>query len=126
MSGRVGKEATKVFSKTINSPKTAFPMYPNPAAREKPFLKKCTSGEWLLWLFNVSDLYKWQLKERASSDYAQWITHDGPPYANGDLHMGHFENKVSHHPSLFPSRFSRILSTGTSCFQGILARRDRV
>lgn len=44
MSVKVGKEAAKVFSKTINSPKTAFPMFANPATREKPYLKKCTSS----------------------------------------------------------------------------------
>ena len=42
MSQKLGKEASKVFSKTINSPKTSFPMFANPALREKPYLKKCT------------------------------------------------------------------------------------
>ena len=40
------------------------------------------------------DLYAWQLKTRAAESNKVWITHDGPPYANGDFHMGHFENKV--------------------------------
>ena len=40
-------------------------------------------------------LYAWQLRERSAQNGKLWITHDGPPYANGDLHMGHFENKVS-------------------------------
>lgn len=44
MSQKLGKEATKVFSKTINSPKTPFPMFANPALREKAYLKKCTSS----------------------------------------------------------------------------------
>ena len=44
MSQKLGKEVTKVFSKTINSPKTAFPMFANPALREKAYLKKCTSS----------------------------------------------------------------------------------
>ena len=114
MSARVGKEATKVFSKTINSPKTAFPMFPNPASREKPFLKKCTSGMGLLRV-----IHRFRLKERASSEYAQWITHDGPPYANGDLHMGHFENKVIHLSYFSFFRFLKISPTDTSCCRGI-------
>ena len=74
-------------------------------------------------LFTVLDLYKWQLKERASSEYVQWITHDGPPYANGNLHMGHFENKVDPLSYLSLYRFSRISSTDINCFRGILEQR---
>lgn len=95
MSQKVGKAASKVFSKTINSPKTSFPMFANPALREKPYLKKCTSGmhKPSLKYYHV-DLYNWQKQARSGPQYKRWITHDGPPYANGDLHMGHFENKV--------------------------------
>ena len=39
-------------------------------------------------------LYLKQLKAPLSPNTRTWITHDGPPYANGNLHMGHFENKV--------------------------------
>ena len=53
MSVKVGKEAAKVFSKTINSPKTAFPMYANPATREKLYLKKCTSSILIVDVFLV-------------------------------------------------------------------------
>ena len=95
MSQKVAKEATKVFSKTINSPKTAFPMYANPATREKAYLKKCTSGRTNdVNAFNLIELYLKQLKAPLSPNTRTWITHDGPPYANGNLHMGHFENKV--------------------------------
>lgn len=47
MSQKLGKEATKVFSKTIHSPKTSFPMFASMAQREKPYLKKCTSSNYL-------------------------------------------------------------------------------
>ena len=95
MSQKIGKAASKIFSKTINSPKTSFPMFANPALREKPYLKRCTSGMYMtpVKYCNV-DLYNWQKQARSGSQYRKWITHDGPPYANGDLHMGHFENKV--------------------------------
>eukprot|EP00965_Chrysotila_dentata_P006001 196977-Pleurochrysis_carterae.AAC.1 len=38
------------------------------------------------------DHYEWQSEANASSP--AFILHDGPPYANGDLHMGHLLNKV--------------------------------
>lgn len=38
------------------------------------------------------ELYKWQEKEFKNKE--SFILHDGPPYANGSLHMGHFLNKV--------------------------------
>ena len=38
-------------------------------------------------------IYEWQEKSRILRD--TFILHDGPPYANGDLHMGHMVNKVS-------------------------------
>jgi hypothetical protein len=38
------------------------------------------------------DLYQWQVKNR--SDRPIFTLHDGPPYANGDIHMGHMVNKV--------------------------------
>lgn len=52
------------------------------------------------------DLYNWQKQARSGFQYRKWITHDGPPYANGDLHMGHFENKVY---SVFPILYKQIL-----------------
>ena len=39
-----------------------------------------------------STLYEWQMTSRASA--SRFVLHDGPPFANGELHMGHFLNKV--------------------------------
>lgn len=39
----------------------------------------------------LSELYKWQQNENRNK---QFILHDGPPYANGKLHVGHAINKV--------------------------------
>ena len=70
-------------------------MYANPATREKAYLKKSTSGMGVVTcLLSRVALYFKQLKSRCSPNNKTWITHDGPPYANGNLHMGHFENKV--------------------------------
>jgi isoleucyl-tRNA synthetase len=38
-----------------------------------------------------SELYNWQ---RTNLNGPDFVLHDGPPYANGDVHMGHAINKV--------------------------------
>ena len=42
---------------------------------------------------SFDELYKWQWKNR--SDENKYILHDGPPYANGNVHVGHAMNKVT-------------------------------
>ena len=39
-----------------------------------------------------SSLYRWQ--RQARRDRPSFVLHDGPPYANGSLHLGHAVNKV--------------------------------
>jgi isoleucyl-tRNA synthetase len=46
----------------------------------------------LLQKHMCDSLYKWQDKYRR--DHIPWVLHDGPPYANGELHVGHALNKV--------------------------------
>ena len=70
------------YKSTLNLPKTAFPMKANLAQREPGMLKK--------WQQN--DLYGAIRKARAGRE--QFILHDGPPYANGDIHIGHAVNKI--------------------------------
>ncbi len=70
------------YKDTINLPKTAFPMKANLAGREPRML-----AEW-----EGVELY--HLIQEATADRPLWILHDGPPYANGDLHMGHAVNKI--------------------------------
>ena len=70
------------YKKTLNLPNTGFPMKGNLAQREPERLKK----------WNDADLYK---KIRAAfTGRPQFILHDGPPYANGEIHIGHAVNKV--------------------------------
>ena len=91
MSQKVAKEATKVFSKTINSPKTAFPMYANPATREKAYLKKCTSGR--TDSLNAFDVYRIVFKAVESSintkhtnmDHTRWTSLCKWKFAYGSL-----------------------------------------
>ena len=70
------------YKATLNLPKTAFPMRANLAQREPGLLK-----EW-----QDSDLYG-QIRT-ARSGRERYILHDGPPYANGDIHLGHAVNKT--------------------------------
>jgi isoleucyl-tRNA synthetase len=72
----------KSYSQTLNLPQTSFAMKANLVQRE-PQLQK----DW-----RNSDLYG---KIRAARNGSPlYILHDGPPYANGDIHMGHVIDKV--------------------------------
>lgn len=62
-----------------------------------PVLQRCklwASHNGLIFVFQkcgFSELYNWQ---RANLEGPDFVLHDGPPYANGDPHMGHAINKV--------------------------------
>ncbi len=73
---------TMDYKKTLNLPNTAFPMKGNLAQREPERLKK----------WNDADLYHKIRQEFAGRP--KFILHDGPPYANGEIHIGHAVNKV--------------------------------
>lgn len=70
------------YSKTLNLPKTDFPMRGNLPKREPDILKK----------WDEMDIYQKSLEAREGCP--SFILHDGPPYANGDIHLGHALNKV--------------------------------
>ena len=70
------------YKDTINLPNTAFPMKANLANREPQMLKQ----------WEDSDLYG-RIQEH-TAERPLFILHDGPPYANGDIHIGHAINKV--------------------------------
>ena len=67
---------------TLNLPDTAFPMKANLAQREPERLKK--------W----RDLNLYQRIREYSQGKPKFILHDGPPYANGAIHIGHAVNKI--------------------------------
>ncbi|RQM29815.1 hypothetical protein B5M09_008215 [Aphanomyces astaci] len=71
-----------VVRKTLNLPKTDFPMRANATVRE-PQLHART----------VTELYATQEKQRKGVA-PTFFLHDGPPFANGSLHTGHFLNRV--------------------------------
>ena len=70
------------YKATLNLPKTSFPMKANLPQ---------TEPQMLAWWDEI-DIYK-RLRE-TSADRPLWILHDGPPYANGHIHMGTVLNKV--------------------------------
>lgn len=71
------------FKETLNLPKTDFPMKADLPHREPDFLK----------MWEEIKLYD-KLMSRAGSGMPAYVLHDGPPYANGDIHVGHALNKV--------------------------------
>ena len=70
------------YSKSLNLPATEFAMRANLPAREPAMLSNWESDE----------LYKTLMEKNA--DKPLFILHDGPPYANGDIHIGHALNKI--------------------------------
>jgi len=72
----------KNYKDTLNLPKTDFPMKANLAQREPETLNN--------WKEN--NLYR-TIREKRNGN-KKFILHDGPPYANGDIHIGHAVNKI--------------------------------
>ncbi|KAI8970947.1 tRNA synthetases class I-domain-containing protein [Pilobolus umbonatus] len=68
------------YTNTLLLPKTEFPLRADAARREHLFRDRCTK-----------ELYEWQLKHNPKETF---ILHDGPPYANGNVHTGHAMNKI--------------------------------
>jgi len=70
------------WKKTLNLPKTSFPMKANLVQREPQFLE----------FWEKEKIYEKMLEKRANAPL--YILHDGPPYANGHIHLGTALNKV--------------------------------
>ena len=70
------------YKHTLNLPATDFPMRGNLAQREPGMLKQ----------WQEMDLYGQIREARAGAE--KFILHDGPPYANGNIHIGHAVNKI--------------------------------
>ncbi|HWY40844.1 MAG TPA: isoleucine--tRNA ligase [Chthoniobacterales bacterium] len=74
--------AEKNYKDTLNLPRTDFPMKANLATREPELLKK----------WDAAQLYQEIQKSRTGREL--FVLHDGPPFANGDVHMGTALNKI--------------------------------
>jgi isoleucyl-tRNA synthetase len=82
MSEKPQKSDGNDYSKTLYLPQTEFPMRAGLPQREPELLKRWTD----------IDLYG-QLR-RTAKGRAKFVLHDGPPYANGNIHIGHALNKI--------------------------------
>ena len=76
------KEEKQDYSSTLNLPKTDFPMRANLPQNEPNILNEVFEN----------DLYEKMLKKNEGKE--PFVLHDGPPYANGEIHIGHALNKV--------------------------------
>ena len=70
------------YKDTLNLPETPFPMRGDLAKREPQWVK-----EW-----DEKGVYR-RLRSIAKGR-PKFVLHDGPPYANGDIHIGHAVNKI--------------------------------
>ena len=75
-------EEKKDYGKTLNLPKTDFPMRGNLPENEPKVQQEVFEN----------DLYEKMLKK--NEGHKSYVLHDGPPYANGEIHIGHALNKV--------------------------------
>src|SRR3954467_10329491 len=70
------------YKQTLNLPQTGFPMEAKLVQNEPKRLER----------WRQMDLYHKVLAARAGAP--PWVLHDGPPFANGDIHIGHLINKT--------------------------------
>ncbi len=70
------------YDQTLNLPKTNFPMRGNLPAKEPEMLKR--------W----QEIHLYQAVQSKRAGKPKFILHDGPPYANGNTHIGHALNKI--------------------------------
>ncbi len=70
------------YKETLNLPQTDFPMKANLAKREPEILAR----------WEDEDIYA-AIRDK-SRGKPKFVFHDGPPYANGHIHMGHALNKI--------------------------------
>ena len=71
-----------ITQSTLNMPDTPFPMRGDLAKREPGWIKQ----------WQERQLY-WKIRA-AAKGRPRFVLHDGPPYANGDIHIGHAVNKI--------------------------------
>jgi isoleucyl-tRNA synthetase len=76
------KPAPNDYSKTLYLPQTEFPMRAGLPQREPEILKR--------W----EEIGLYDKLRKASAGRAKFVLHDGPPYANGNIHIGHALNKI--------------------------------
>lgn len=74
-------EEKEDYSSTLNLPKTDFPMRGNLPTKEPETLKAVLRMDYMKIL-------------KKNEGHKHFVLHDGPPYANGEIHAGHALNKI--------------------------------
>ncbi len=74
----------KDYKDTLNLPQTDFPMKANLSRREPDMLRN----------WDEKRIYEKIQEHRGKQSAGKYVLHDGPPYANGHIHMGHALNKI--------------------------------
>ena len=82
MASPVPDKGTMSYKNTLNLPTTSFSLTANAAHNDPVMLER----------WQQDDLYN--KATRLNEGNAKFILHDGPPYANGPLHLGHAYNKI--------------------------------
>jgi isoleucyl-tRNA synthetase len=82
MSEKPQKSDSSDYSKTLFLPQTEFPMRAGLPQREPEILKR--------W----DEIALYERLRRAARGRTKFVLHDGPPYANGNIHIGHALNKI--------------------------------
>ena len=75
------KARAAALKSSLNLPRTDFPLHANPALTEPRLVERL-----------AHEHFATQALQRTAAP--PFVLHDGPPYANGELHMGHFLNKA--------------------------------
>jgi isoleucyl-tRNA synthetase len=83
-SASMSETTTPNYKQSLNLPKTAFPMRANLAQNEPQSEKR----------WDQTRLYAKMQESRKAAGAEPYVFHDGPPYANGSIHVGHLLNKV--------------------------------
>src|ERR1700720_3007250 len=82
MSEKLQKSDATDYSKTLFLPQTEFPMRAGLPQREPEILK------------NWNEIGLYERLRKASAGRPKFVLHDGPPYANGNIHIGTALNKI--------------------------------
>lgn len=83
------EQAKKDYKDTLILPKTDFPMKGNLPQKESERYK-----QWQKYAYNIMSRNRTQTGTKSQLDSNTFNIHDGPPYANGHLHVGHALNKI--------------------------------
>ncbi len=82
MAGKDSSDSKKSFRDSLNLPQTDFPIRPNPKEDDPAMIAR----------WQEEDLYRKTYHENEGNP--KYICMDGPPYANGNIHLGHAYNKI--------------------------------